>query len=126
MIISNVSLSGNKTFKTASNIIREFFILKALQINIYPLNAPLIKEVLWQPLSLHWININTDGALIKNLAKASCGGILRDCNVSFLGGFAQNLVTASSFIAEITAAIIAVEIAVSKDWKKLLLEYFII
>ena len=121
-IISNVTLSGNKTCKTSSSSMFEFMILKAFNIIIHPPKAPTIKEVLWQPPLSNWTKVNTDGVLVKNPMKAACGGIFRDNNASFKGGFAQNTETGSSYSAELLVAILAIEIAYSKNWHNLWLE----
>jgi hypothetical protein len=72
-------ITGNKTQKTASSNIIEFVILKAVNIQIHPHKAPLIKEVLWSPPTRHWMKVITDGAVVRNPAKAAYGGIFRDC-----------------------------------------------
>lgn len=101
MVVSNVSLIGNKTKKVAAINMAGFELLKAFKIQIHPTKPPLIKEIIWQPPCLNWIKANTNGAMIKNPTKASCGGIFRDSNGSYLGSFAQNLNTTSSFNAEL-------------------------
>jgi len=45
----------------------EFFILKSFNINIHPLKAPTIKDVIWHPPLINWIKANTDGAMINKI-----------------------------------------------------------
>lgn len=110
-----VSLSGNKTAKISTYSISEFVILKSFKIDLRPrkTSSPLI----------NWIKANTDGAMVQNPTIAACGGLFRDYNSNFIGGFAQNLDSDSSFVAELlAAAIMAIEIAHSKGWHNLWLE----
>lgn len=122
IIISSTALSGNNTTKTSAVDMTEFRILKALKINIHPPKAPSIKEVLWQPPIINWLKVNTDGAVTKNPSKAACGGIFRSSEGFTRGCFAQNLSTDSAFVAEILGAILAIEIAQSKNWNHVWLE----
>ena len=75
--------------------------------------------MIWHPPILNWVKVKIDGALTKNPAQSSCGGIFRNSDGAYLGGFAQNLNTNSSFNAELLAAI---ELAYSKGWLNLWLE----
>ena len=68
------------------------------------------------------MKVNTDGALTKNPAQSACKGIFRDSEGTYLGGFAQNLNTNSSFNVELLADITAIEVACSKGWLNLWLE----
>jgi len=77
---------------------------------------------LWHPPRFNWFKVNTDGAVVKNPLKAACGGIFRNSHGFTIGCFAQNIVTDSAFTAEITAALIAIEIAFNNNWLNLWLE----
>jgi len=100
----------------------EFRILKHFKVAIHPPNAPQIKEVIWSPPIFNWIKVNTDGAALKNPEKASAGGIFRDKDGLCIGCFAQNLRSMNAYQAELMAAIIAMEIAQSKNINTLWLE----
>lgn len=117
-----MSISGNNTRKTFAGDMFEFTLLKSFKVDIHPPRAPLIKEVIWQPPIFHWVKANTDGALTKNPMKSSCGGIFRNAAGTCLGSFVQNLTTKSSYIVEMHAAILAIEIPYEKDWHNLWLE----
>ena len=54
-------------------------------------------NVTWTPPSENWIKLNTDGAIKGNLAKASCGGLLKDCNSAWLASFAKCVDFCSAF-----------------------------
>jgi len=125
-IISIVSLAGNNTKLCSSVNMQEFVILKAFKVNIHPPEAPIIKEVIWTPPlppTFNWLMVNTDGAVVKNPTRASCGGIFRNAKGVCRGCFAQNIPNcASAFTAELFAVIIAIEIAENKLWKDIWLE----
>jgi ribonuclease HI len=86
-------------------------ILKALHVPLKFPNAPIIKEVLWQPPILDWIKCNSDGASAGNPGNSACGG-----------AFAVNLGIQSSLFAELMGAMLAIEIAHQKGWSSLWLE----
>jgi hypothetical protein len=78
MIIANVALSGKLSKAHAFSSVSEFMILKALHVPLKFPNAPIIKEVLWQPPILNWIRCNSDGASTGNPGNSACGGVFRN------------------------------------------------
>lgn len=94
-------MTGNTTKLCSSVNMTGFCILKALNINIHPPKAPLIIEVLWIPPLFNWLKINTDGAYIKNSAKAACGGIVRDAMGACIGCFAQDIPNCTSAFSKL-------------------------
>jgi ribonuclease HI len=122
LIIANTSLTGNNTKKVSSNSLRDFSFLKLFRISIHHSRAPVLKEVLWQPPSLNWYKCNIDGASNGNPGNASCGGLFRDHASDFIFAFAEPLGIASSFVAEISGAMRAIEIAFQHHWNNLWLE----
>jgi hypothetical protein len=112
-IISNTALAGNNSNCVSSSSIRDFTILKRLNVSIHPPKAPFIKEVIWHPPSINCIKCNTDGA--SNVSTSSCGGIFRNHNADFLCGFAENTGLKSAFMAELCGVIRDIEIADSKN-----------
>lgn len=48
-----------------------------------------------------WLTVNSDGAVKANLGVATCGGVLRDANMLWLGGFAKRLHVTSAYLAEL-------------------------
>ncbi|GAU15839.1 hypothetical protein TSUD_236550, partial [Trifolium subterraneum] len=121
-IIVDVAFTGNATLKTASTSMSDFSILKAFNIKVHPPKAPLVKEFLWHPPVFNWIKCNTDGASIGVPAMAACGGIFRNSRSDHLGSFAFNIGEGNAFLAELTGAMLAIEIAASKNWVYLWLE----
>jgi ribonuclease HI len=122
LIIANTSLTGNNTKKISSNSIRDFSFLKLFRISIHHSRAPVLKEVLWQPPLLNWYKCNIDGASTGNPGNVSCGGIFRDHALDLIYAFAEPLGIASSFVAEISGAMRAIEIAFQHQWNNLWLE----
>ncbi|GAU47667.1 hypothetical protein TSUD_380210 [Trifolium subterraneum] len=55
-------------------------------------------------------------------AMAACGGIFRNSRSDHLGSFAFNIGEGNAFLAELTGAMLAIEIAASKNWIHLWLE----
>ncbi|WJX14219.1 hypothetical protein P8452_04514 [Trifolium repens] len=122
LIITNTSLTGNNTKKISSNSIRDFSFLKLFRISIHHSRAPVLKEVLWQPPLLNWYKCNIDGASTGNPGNAACGGVFRDHASDFIYAFAEPLGIVSSFVAEISGAMRAIEIAFQHQWHSLWLE----
>jgi ribonuclease HI len=122
LIIAAVSLSGNNSCLKAKSNISEFVLLQKFKVKMNYGNAPKIKEVIWQPPILNWINCNCDDASLGNPGLSACGGLFRDANSSFLGAFAFNIGISNSLNAELIGAMIAIETAASKGWSYLWLE----
>jgi ribonuclease HI len=122
LIISNTSLSGNCTSKFSSNSLRDFSFLKTFRISIHHPKTPILKEVCWQPPLLNWFKCNIDGASNGNPGNSSCGGIFRDHEANFILAFAEPLQITTSYVAELSGAMRAVEIAFQKNWRQLWIE----
>ncbi|MCI26012.1 RNA-directed DNA polymerase (Reverse transcriptase), partial [Trifolium medium] len=76
--------------------------------------APQIKLVICKAPNIWWYKANTDGFDVGNTA--ACGGLFRDHLTDHVGSFAQNLGPGSILHAEITAIIIALELAAVHGW----------
>jgi len=74
------------------------------------------KEVVWQPPRLGCIKLNIDGSSFGSPSSGAVGVVIRDWENNFLGGFAQNIGHASAFVAELSAAMFAIEKAVEMHW----------
>jgi ribonuclease HI len=71
---------------------------------------------------LNWLKCNIDGASNGNPGIAACGGIFRNYDADFIYGFAEPLGTTSSFVAELSGALRAIEIALHRNWTHLWIE----
>jgi ribonuclease HI len=78
--------------------------------------------VCWQPPLLNWFKCNIDGASNGNPGISSCGGIFRDHEANFILAFAEPLQITTSYVAELSGAMRAVEIAFQKNWRQLWIE----
>jgi ribonuclease HI len=122
MISINTAMTGNNTRKLSSNSIRDFTILKRFNITIHQPKTNFLKEVFWHPPLVDWIKCNIDGASSGNPGKAACGGIFRNHESEFVYGFAELLGNITAYIAEMSGAIRAIEIAFHNQWTNLWLE----
>lgn len=86
------------------------------------LSSKLSKLIFILPYFQLVCKVNTDGAVTKNPSKAACGGMFWNSFGFTLGCFAQNLLIDYAFIAELTSAFIAIELAYQNNWLNLWLE----
>ena len=96
--------------------------MNSCKVNIRPPRAPSIKEIIWSPPLPSWIKINTDGAAIKNPARAAAGGIFWNSDGACIGGFTHFIGPADALFAKLIATMVAIEIAVSKGFSNVWLE----
>lgn len=78
----------------------------------------------WIKPDAGWVKINVDGA-VSNCLQASCRGVLRNADGSWLKGFSWNFGTFSSanvFLTELMAVKTAVEAAMSLDLARVIVE----
>jgi ribonuclease HI len=122
MIMSNTTLSGNSTTKTASTSINDFILLKQFSINIHQPKETFLLEVCWQPPIVNWLKCNIDGAAVGNPGSASCGGVFRNHSADFIFGFAEPLGISTSFFAELCGAMRAVKFAFHNNWHNIWIE----
>jgi ribonuclease HI len=122
MIIVNTAMSGNNTKKLSSNSIRDFTFLKSFKITIHHPKATYLKEVYWHPPLINWLKCNIDGASSGNPGNAACGGIFRNHESDFVYGFAEPIGDTTAYIAEMSGAIRAIEIAFQNQWTNLWIE----
>lgn len=113
------NLSGSIFNGSNSASMAEFVILKNFAVNGHSSPAPKIVQVQWHPPLSPWIKCNSDGAARGSPGLAAAGGIFRDCNGVFLGGFANFVGITMAFHAELHAAMIAIEEAFKRGWLKL-------
>ncbi|XP_058746496.1 uncharacterized protein LOC131619414 [Vicia villosa] len=100
---------------------KDFEILKSFKVNIRPPKVPNNIEVIWKSPLRDWVKINCDGAF-TSFSNSSCVGIARNHDGNFLGAFASSLEIANSLMAELTSAMMAIELAYEKNWSNLWLE----
>ncbi|KAF1879583.1 hypothetical protein Lal_00033240 [Lupinus albus] len=121
-IKSSIALFGNSINLCSSNSIKEFFILRSLNIAINHSKAPKISEVIWKPPSSGWIKVNIDWDAHGALEHSGGGAIFRDHMRKFVACFANYLDIQDAMYAELHTAILAIELAAQKGWKSLWIE----
>jgi ribonuclease HI len=72
----------------------------------------VIENIHWQPPSLGWIRLNTDGAS-KGEDIAGCGGVLRGNNGEWICGFSKGLGACSAYVAELWGVFEGLKLALS-------------
>jgi ribonuclease HI len=102
--------------------VAEKSILQRLRLKPSLCDAPTISLVLWKTPLFDWIKVNTDGSVTSLPPAAAYGGIFRDNLASFKGGFAKKLNVVSVLHAELTAIILAIEIAHRQGWNNVWIE----
>ncbi|PNX83714.1 ribonuclease H [Trifolium pratense] len=60
----------------------------------------MVIHVRWLPPSGNFVKLNTDGAH-KDRVSARCGGVIRDSQGEWLGGFAKGVGSCSAFVVEL-------------------------
>ncbi|XP_004289281.1 PREDICTED: putative ribonuclease H protein At1g65750-like [Fragaria vesca subsp. vesca] len=81
-----------------------------------------IRLVLWHPPLSPWIKLNTDGLAKGNPGPATCGGVFRDYQGHFIGGFSTPIGHHNDFFSELLAVIIGIELAFQLGWQHVWLE----
>lgn len=84
--------------------------------------GPSITLVRWLPPPPSWIKVNTDGSFRGRPVRSSCGGVFRNCRGEVVGCFTQKLGLGSALEAELSACILALDIARHRQWNKIWLE----
>ena len=76
----------------------------------------------WKPPEDDWIKLNVDGASSHTLNSAACGGLLRNMNGDFLGGFVAKLDEADELSAELWACMLGLELAWDLGYRRVQLD----
>ncbi|XP_062005947.1 uncharacterized protein LOC133723132 [Rosa rugosa] len=92
-------------------------------LGVSPLRAkaPKFIPVVWEAPPSGWIKVNTDGSF-SGTTRASFGGVFRDSEGLFLGGFSYNATVPSAIDAEVLAIIEAINVALVRRWTHIWLE----
>ena len=84
--------------KKAKSLTIEFFFLLPCKGAALPKSTTLIG---WQHAPTSYVKLNTDGSVLGNSGPASLGGLLRDSNGNWIGGFSHKLGITNSLAAEL-------------------------
>lgn len=77
--------------------------------------------VMWTPPPVGWIKVNTDGSF-RDSSRAGFGGVFRNHEGIFIGGFSSKVVVCSAIDAEILAVLEALQVAWVRRWTHVWLE----
>ncbi|CAL0318467.1 unnamed protein product [Lupinus luteus] len=117
-----ISLSGATYKAFANNSLSDFALLRSLSIKPNYNRAPRIIEVHWLPPAQETIKINTDGAGRGNPGPSAGGGIFRDHEGHTLACFACFYGCHNALFVELSAAMMAINLAHQKSWFNIWLE----
>ena len=82
-----------------------------------PLNTiqKVVRWIGWKAPEEGWVKLNTDGAS-KGKGLSGCGGIIRDHQGNWCGGFAKFVGTGSALIAELWGVLEGLKLAGRKGY----------
>lgn len=76
----------------------------------------------WTKPQSGWIKCNTDASAMGSPGQLKGGGLFRNSEGHFLGGFSANLGIGFAFEGELAVALLAIEIAYCKGWNQIWIE----
>jgi L1 cell adhesion molecule like protein len=79
-----------------------------------------VAHIGWKRPEGDWIMLNTDGASRGN-SVAGCGGLLRNSNGQWLGGFSHHLGSCNAYLAELWGVLDGLKLAYDRGFKKIAL-----
>lgn len=94
-----------------------------LLLGLSPLQSliPKLISVLWKPPPIGWVKVNTDGSF-RDKSRAGFGGVFRNHEGVFIGGFSSKVDVCSAIDAEILAVLEALQVAWVRRWTHVWLE----
>ncbi|KAJ1376805.1 Ribonuclease H-like superfamily [Sesbania bispinosa] len=81
-----------------------------------------LRRAYWSPPPLDVIKGNVDGSFFPDSKRMGVGGLFRDNNKQWLGGFSGYVGCGNPLEAELLAVLSALQFAWSQGWKSLILE----
>jgi ribonuclease HI len=96
--MEGVPFIPTEVVKKAKSLAIEFFFSLPCKGTELPKSTTLIG---WQHPPTGYAKLNTDGSGLGNPGPASSGGLLRDCNGNWIGGFSHKLGITNSLAAEL-------------------------
>uniref|UniRef100_A0A2N9FQ21 Reverse transcriptase domain-containing protein n=1 Tax=Fagus sylvatica TaxID=28930 RepID=A0A2N9FQ21_FAGSY len=98
LAMEGVPFIPTEVVKKAKSLAIEFFFSLPCKGTALPKSTTLIG---WQHPPTGYAKLNTDGSVLGNPGPASSGGLLRDCNGNWIGGFSHKLGITNSLAAEL-------------------------
>ncbi|KAF7830028.1 hypothetical protein G2W53_012361 [Senna tora] len=90
-----------------------------LPLNQCPLDRP---EPSWAPPGIGWYKINVDGSFKDESNDITCGGVIRDHEGKWIGGFMKKLGKGNILLAEICGILEGLQVAWHKNLKRIVIE----
>lgn len=122
LIKAHAKIVGNSTLRASNGTMANFSFLKHLGITVRLGKNIQTLDVLWSSPLLGWMKVNVDGASKGNTRLAGCGGIFRDSFANHIVNFSSFLGNEDSDFGEVFAIIIALELAMEKNFDKVWIE----
>ena len=122
LILNSIKEANFYRLGSMHNNVNELHILHLLNIKGVAGSTPKIVSITWQPPPSAWIKVNTNGSALGSPGAAGAGGIFHTTAGFPRGAFSFNLGCDFAYVAELSAAIYALEIAWNKGWHTLWLE----
>ena len=63
----------------------------------------MIRQIRWEKPDIGWVKLNTNGSFSDLLNAAGYGGLIRDDQGNWIGGFSRHIGNTDSFLAKIWA-----------------------
>ncbi|CAL1380493.1 unnamed protein product [Linum trigynum] len=82
----------------------------------------VLTDIGWQPPPAGWTKVNVDGAAGGSQGLAGAGGVIRDSNSCWQGGFVSNLGSCSATLAELWAIYHGLRLVWNKGYKTIIIE----
>lgn len=79
-------------------------------------------HIRWWPPERDWVKVNTDATFDKDTGLMACGGLVRDSDGRWLGGFSKNLSKGSIFEAEIWGILEGIKLVWDLGFRKVVVE----
>ncbi|PRQ43853.1 putative ribonuclease H-like domain-containing protein [Rosa chinensis] len=97
-------------------------LLIGLGIQPTPRSHTASRLVPWHPPISPWVKLNIDGLAKGNPGPVACGGVFRDRNGHYIGGFGRGLGNQTAFFAELMGVILGIDYAFKFSWRYIWLE----
>ena len=114
-----IKMTGNSSRKHMCNDIVHFSYLKFFYITTCSRKEISPIQVICEFSHINWVKINTDGADRGCLGFSTCVGIFCGSRGEYIGSFSSFLRVQKSLCAEVMGVILAIELAWSKDFRRI-------
>lgn len=103
-----------------ANRIYDLKVLKALDLQCHQKPLDILVPIYRLPPPINYVKVNTDGSVTTD--SATCGGVIRDFNGHFMGGFSCSLPLMSVYLAELIGVIHAIHFLINRGYSHVCME----